>query len=91
MSLTIEMPKDQEDALRAAFGSSLAQAVKEAIAIEGYRQAKLTIGEAQDLLGLSTRHEVEVLFAQRGVQLNYSLNELNQDRQTLSRLLGVPI
>src|SRR4051812_15278282 len=45
MSLTIDFPKDQEETLRAAFGSSLAQATKEALAIEGYRQEKLSIGE----------------------------------------------
>jgi predicted HTH domain antitoxin len=91
MSFTIDLPKDQEETLRAAFGASLAQATKEALAIEGYRQAKLSIGEVQDLLGLSTRQEVEKLFAARGVRLNYSLDDLNRDRQILSRLLGIQI
>jgi predicted HTH domain antitoxin len=91
MSLTLDFPQDQEETLRAAFGPGLAQATKEALAIEGYRQEKLSLGEVQDILGLSTRHEVETLFAARGVRMNYSLDDLNADRKTLNRLLGIHI
>jgi len=91
MSLTIELPADQEETLRAAFGPSLAQATREALAIEGYRQGKLSVGEVQQLLGVSTRHEVELLFAARGIRMNYSGDDLDRDRQTLGRLLGIAL
>jgi predicted HTH domain antitoxin len=89
MSLTIEIAKEHEETLRAAFGTSLAQATKEALALEGYRQGKLSAGEVQDLLDLSTRHEAEQFLADRGVPMAYSQADLDQDRQTLSRLLGI--
>ncbi len=91
MSLTIELAKEQEEALRAAFGTALPEATKEALAVEGYRRGKLSAGEVQDLLGLSTRHEAEQFLADRGVRMGYSQGDLEQDRQTLSRLLGVPL
>ena len=45
MTVTIELPETTERTLEQAFGKDLNRAALEALAIEGYRTAKLSVGE----------------------------------------------
>lgn len=60
--------------------------VLEAVAVEGYRSRKLSRGEVGRLLGLSW-HETEAFLAERGVSYHYTLSDLEEDRESLERLL----
>lgn len=87
MSLHIEMPRETEDALTRAFGPALNRAAIEALAIEGYRTAKLSAGEVAGILGLATSLEALDWLGSRGISLNYSLDDFDADCDTLAKLL----
>lgn len=74
-----------EETLTSAFGGDLKQAALEALAIEGYRSAKLTAGEVAKVLGLATSIEAQEWLGQHGVSLNYSSDDLNADRASLGK------
>ncbi len=87
MTVAFELPKDVEASLRQEFGD-LGQAAKEALIIEAYRTARLSIGQVARILGYETRHEAEQWLGSRGVTWNYGPDDLAQDRETLDRLYG---
>ncbi len=86
--LTIHLPADAEQVLLEAWGDNLDRAALEALIIEGYRLGKLGIGQVRRLLGFESRWEAEEWLGQRGVHWNYSPADLQDDRETLDRLLG---
>jgi Uncharacterised protein family (UPF0175) len=88
MTVSIDIPKQAEELLRGAFGDHLSRAVLEAIAIEGYRTGKLTRYEIQSLLGFEGRWETESWLGNKGLHLDYGPEDLQEDRQTLDRVLG---
>ncbi|MDX2148720.1 MAG: UPF0175 family protein [Planctomycetota bacterium] len=88
MVINLNISKAQEDTLRAAWGSQLDRVALEALAIEGYRSRKLSAAEVGRLLGLEDRWAVNQWLADRKVPLNYTLQELESDRQTHDRVLG---
>jgi hypothetical protein len=88
MCLHIDISGDAELALREAFGAGLDRAALEALAIEGYRTGKFGRAGVRRLLGLKDRWETDKWLADRGVCVNYSIEDLKADRETLDRLLG---
>lgn len=88
MVINLNIPKDAEETLRSTWGTGLDQAAFEALVIEGYRSRKFGCGMVRQLLNLPTRWEAERWLADRAVPLNYTLEDLQADRQTLDRLLG---
>jgi hypothetical protein len=88
MTVSIDIPKHAEDTLRKAFGDALNRTALEALAIEGYRAGKLSRFDVQLILGLESRWETEEWLGDRGVHLNYSLADLESDRDTLESVLG---
>jgi len=81
----LKVPPALEQTLRRVFGDDLDQVALEALAVEGYRQAKLTAGEVARLLGLDTSLQAQQWLAARGVPLNYTLDDLDADRAALAR------
>jgi hypothetical protein len=88
MTVSIDIPKQAEEMLKGAFGDNLNRTALEAIAIEGYRTGKLSRYEVQTVLGFDDRWQTESWLGSRGVHLNYSIEDLEADRQTLDRVLG---
>ena len=86
--LTIHIPEDAEQVLREAWGENLDRAALEALVIEAYRTGKLGISQVRRLLGFESRWEAEQWLGTRGVNWNYSLDDLEADRRTLDRILG---
>ena len=86
--LTIHIPEDAELVLREAWGDNLDRAALEALVIEAYRTTKLGISQVRRLLGFESRWEAEEWLGGRGVNWNYSLDDLEADRRTLDRILG---
>lgn len=86
MVIKLEIPIDEERALRDAWGSGLDRAAFEGLLTESYRAGKISMGYLAHLLGLDTSIEAQTWLAQRGQPLNYSLDDLEADRQTLAAL-----
>jgi Uncharacterised protein family (UPF0175) len=60
MQVTIELPDELADQIRKTSGD-VSRRVLEAFAIDSYRSGKLTGRQAQQLLGLETRFELDAL------------------------------
>jgi len=88
MNVTIHIPDEFVIPLREAYGADLSRAAIEQLALEGYRSRKLSLYQVQQLLGFDNRWETEQWLGQRGICLNYGLEDLESDRETLDRILG---
>ena len=60
--------------------------VLESVALESYRSGVLGDEGVRRLLGLATRFDVHAFLAAHQVPLNYTLEDLIQDRETARRL-----
>ena len=56
----------------------------EALAIDGYRSGKLSEEQVRRILGYGTRLQVHSFLKEHNVYLNYGLEELDQDMQTVA-------
>jgi hypothetical protein len=88
MTVSIDISAEAEELLRGAFGNNLSRAALEAFAIEGYRMGKFTRYGIQALLGFDNRWDTDEFLGAHGVDMNYSLDDLEADRRTLDRILG---
>ena len=84
MTISINIPKEQEQMLRDAWGSGLDRAAFEGLVVESYRAARLSAGELAELLGLNSSLEAVAWLGNHGVPLNYSLADLESDRRVLA-------
>lgn len=86
MQVTLNIPDEVAGKL-AACGQDPARAALEAIAIEGYRSGTLSAYQTRRLLGFETRYELDGFLKAHNVwEHAYSLEELEQDRETLKHL-----
>lgn len=85
MAITINLPDHLERALRSEY-ADLEQAAKEALVIEGYRTGHLGLVEVAQALGLPTTILALEWLNQRGVPLDYTLEDLEADRRALADL-----
>jgi predicted HTH domain antitoxin len=84
MRVVVEIP--DELAKQFAEPQDLSQRVREALAMEGYLSDRLSRGQVADLLGLNF-YQAEQWFARKGLRRNYDVEDLEEDRRTLDRLL----
>src|SRR5918911_5378689 len=87
MQVIIDLPEDIARQLQAN-EQSLERGVLEAIALEGYRSGKLTQAQVRKILGLQTDLQVDAFLKSHNVYLEYSLEDLERDRETLGRALA---
>ena len=83
--VTIGLPDELSDAL-ASRGGDLSRAALESLATEAYRERKISHAQLRQLLGFETRMEVDHFLKDRGVELEYSAEDLQRDLETLTRL-----
>lgn len=88
MSISIDISATAEATLREAWGADVGTAAFEALLIEGYRTGRLSLGDIAAALGLETRLQAESWLGARKVPLNYTVADLEADRETLNRVLG---
>ncbi len=86
MRIEFEVSDAQALAFREAWGDNLNGAAFDALVIEGYRSGKYGSATVGRLLGHESRWDTERWLAERGVPLNYTLEDLESDRRTLARL-----
>jgi hypothetical protein len=82
--VTIAVP-DELSAALAAPGQDLTRAAFEALALAAYRERKIS---AAQLLGYETRMEVDAFLKSHGVELEYTVEDIERDRET-HRQLGL--
>ena len=85
--LTLNLP-DEPSAALSGSGQELSRAALEAIALEAYRERKLTTAQLRRILGFETRYQLDGFLKQHEVWLDYTWKELERDRET-HRQLGL--
>jgi chromosome segregation and condensation protein ScpB len=83
--VTIELPEELARAL-ASSGGDLSRAALEALATEAYREQKISHCQLRRILGFETRMELDAFLKARGLELEYTAEDLERDRATLNRL-----
>ena len=83
--VTLDIP----DELFAAFstpGRELSRSVFEAVALEAYRERKLSTAQLRRLLGFETGYELDGFLKAHQVWPEYSLEDLKRDREAQRKL-----
>jgi hypothetical protein len=83
--VTFELPEDIAQHLTSAW-NDLPRLALEGLALEAYRERKLTTSQLRRLLGYQTRFEVDGFLKQHGVELEYTLEDLERDREAHRQL-----
>lgn len=83
-NITVSVPEDIASRLAAA--QDLPRIALEALALEGYREGKLSTGQVRRLLGYNTRMQVHAFLKDHGVFLHYDAADLQHDREAGDRL-----
>lgn len=78
--VTLDLPEVLSTFLTAS-GDNLERAALQAIALEAYREGKLSVAQLRRLLGYHTRTQVHAFLKEHGVYLRYSLADLEHDRE----------
>ncbi len=86
MQVSVDLPDDVVRDLEEKW-KDLPRGVLESIAVEGYRAGALSEEQVRRLLGLPTRIDVDGFLKLHGAY-DYTLGDLEQDRETLGRLLS---
>ncbi len=84
MQITIEIPDELVSSMLAAPDRS--QAALEAIAIEAYREHRLTGYQLRQLLGIRSRDEMDGILKRHQVWLEYSMEDFEREREVTERL-----
>ncbi len=87
MSIILELPAEIEESLSAAWGADVSRHILEAVAAEGYRQGVLSRGAVRKVLGLSF-WEGEIFLKEHNCFVNYTVEDLEEDRRNLETVLG---
>jgi hypothetical protein len=82
MDVQLHIPDDVARILQGE-QPDLSRAAVEALALEGYRSRRLSETQVRRLLGFNTRMQVHAFLKAHDVYLNYSMDELEQDLESL--------
>jgi len=85
MQIKIALPDDVARSLEEKWGS-LERKLLEILVIEAYREGSISAGKMRELLGMSTRLEVDAFLKVNGVDLHYDEADFEADRQTHEQL-----
>src|SRR5262249_49704212 len=87
MTNTLDLP-DELAPFLTSLGQDAGRAVIEAIALELYRERKLSTGQLRRVLGYRTRIHVHAFLKEHGVHLQYGPEDLEHDRQAGDSIPG---
>ena len=79
--LILNLPDELSAALSGS-GQELSRAALEAIALEAYRERKLTAAQLRRILGFETRYQLDGFLKEHEVWLEYAWEDLEKDRET---------
>src|SRR5215468_1162135 len=81
MELTLDLPEELS-AVLAVPGQDISRSAFEAIALEAYRERKITTAQLRRLLGFESGYDLDGFLKQHEVWLEYGWEELERDRET---------
>jgi len=84
MNVVLPIPDDLAEQLGPA--DDLARRALEALAIAEYGARRLTEAQLRRMLGFASRYELDGFLKERGVFLDYTLEDLRREQETLDRL-----
>lgn len=84
MNVVLPIPDDLVEQLGPA--DDLARRALEALALAEYQAGRLTEAQLRRMLGFETRYELDGFLKARGIFLDYTLEDLTRERETLDRL-----
>lgn len=87
MQVTINLPEDVINVFTSN-GENVERKILEATALEGYRSNRLSQAQVRRILGFATDMQVDAFLKEHDVPLNYTIEDLEQDRRTLEKLLA---
>ncbi|MDD2755373.1 MAG: UPF0175 family protein [Methanothrix sp.] len=61
--------------------------IKRSLAVELYREGRLSLGKAAELAGTKSKWEMLMLLRERGVPLDYTADDAEKDFKTLKSVL----
>lgn len=85
MEVTINLPEGIT-AICKIKGNELERFLKRIIAVELYRERLVSMGKAAEIAEVS-RYEMMDLLNEKGVPINYAVEDLEEDMKTLGKLL----
>ncbi|MEC4983941.1 MAG: UPF0175 family protein [Oscillatoria sp. PMC 1068.18] len=88
MKIQIALPEEIAEVLETKWGS-LERRLLEIVVVEAYREGSISVGKVKELLGMSTRLEVDAFLQAKGVDLAYNEADFIADRQTHAQLLTI--
>ena len=80
MTLTLDLP-DELISFLASYGPTPERGALAAIALNLYRERKVSTGQLRRVLGFHTRIQVHAFLKEHGVPLQYDMEDLEHDRQ----------
>ncbi|MBD1858348.1 MULTISPECIES: UPF0175 family protein [Leptolyngbya] len=86
MQITIDIPDEYIQQLEPNL-EDLPQQVLETLIVEAYKDQRLTHAEVGRILKLD-RFQVDAFLKQHQAYLHYTIDDFNQDLQTLQKVLG---
>lgn len=87
MQIVVDLP--EAIARRFADKRDISERILEALAVDDYMSGQLSRGQVAELLGMSF-YEAEEWFARKGIHRDYGIKDLEEDRETLDRILPIP-
>ncbi len=84
MTVTVQIPDDLAQRIKAQ-GGDLSRHILEVLALEEYKGGHLTKAELRQMLGFETRPALDEFLKAHGVFEDYTLDDLEQERQDLRR------
>ena len=86
MQLTVEIPDDFAERFSAG-SADLSRRALELLALEEYKNGRLTEAEIQRLLGFATRYALDGFLKAHGILIDdYTVDDLRREVATLERL-----
>jgi hypothetical protein len=82
MDVQLQIPDDVARVIQSE-QPDLSRAALEALALEGYRSVRLSEAQVRRMLDFRTRMQVHAFLKARNVYLNYSIQELENDLESL--------
>jgi len=84
--LYVTFPKSLEITLNKS-ESETVSTIKEIVALHLYKNGTISLGKAGEIMGLSKQEMLHLLSIRR-IPINYDVDDLKSDLETLDRVLG---
>lgn len=79
---TVSLPSDFSLNVKVS-EAEISSFIKKILAVELYREGKLSLGKATELAGFTSKWEMLTLLDSKGVALHYSVKDVEEDLETL--------